>query len=245
MQNSRIRIGFFGTPELAASVLRDIIADSRFLVTCVVTNPDKPVGRSKESRPSPVKANAMEHQIPVMTPLKIRGNTQFFDELRAYQCDYFVVVAYGKILPQELLDIPSVLSVNVHGSILPKYRGASPIQSALLAGEKQTGVTIMQMSAGMDEGAMLAVHTIDIAPDETSKTLFEKFAKVSGQVLCETLVSHFAGNIFPQEQKHEEATYCQKIEKTDGQIDWNESALKIYRKWQAYTPWPGIFTYFE
>jgi methionyl-tRNA formyltransferase len=174
-----IRIGFFGTPELAANVLHDLLLDVRFEVVFAVTNPDKPVGRSAVMTPTPVKTLARAHSLPVFTPSRIRENTDLFEMLKTYSCDYFVIVAYGKILPEEILCIPNKLCINVHGSILPKYRGASPIQSALLHGEKQTGVTIMSMSLGMDEGDILLIEPIHLEAAETSASLFEKFADIS------------------------------------------------------------------
>ena len=148
-------------------------------VVCVVTNPDKPFGRDQVMRASPVKEFAIANSIPVLQPTKIRENIEFFNELRGYRCDYFIVVAYGRILPLELLAIPRKSCINIHGSILPAYRGASPIQAALLHGEKETGVTIMEMSEGMDEGDILKIRTIAIDPDETSESLFAKFALIS------------------------------------------------------------------
>ncbi len=239
------RIGFFGTPSLAASVLTDILDHSDFEVVFVVTNPDKPVGRDQLLTPTPVKTIALEHDIPVFTPTKIRDNTEFLDTLRAFECDYFIVVAYGRILPKALLDIPKKMCINIHGSILPKYRGASPIQSALLHGETETGVTIMQMSEGMDEGDILKIRTIAIDPTETSASLFEKFAALSGPTLIQTLLELEHGGITPLVQDTEQATYCTKIEKEDGKIDWQKTAKEIYQQWQAYTPWPGIYTEYE
>jgi methionyl-tRNA formyltransferase len=240
-----MRIWFFGTPSLSAWVLSDLLTSSEIEVVFIVTNPDKPIGRTSELRPSPVKIVALEKWIPLFQPWKVRGNEVFLSEIKAFQCDYFVVVAYGKILPLELLEIPKKMCINVHGSILPKYRGASPIQAALLFGEKETGVTIMKMSEGMDEGDMLKIRTISIALDETSGTLFEKFALISGSTLIQTLLELEHGGITPLPQNHEEATYCKKIEKEDGLIDWSKSAKEIYQMWQAYTPWPGIYTNFE
>lgn len=172
-------VGFFGTPSLSASVLRDLLEASDIEVAFVVTNPDKAVGRSEVLLATPVKELALLHEIPVFTPTRIRDNTELFTSLRSFEVDYFIVVAYGRILPQEILDIPKKLTINIHGSILPKYRGASPIQSALLHGETETGVTIMEMSLGMDEGDILKIRHIPIDPRETSETLFEKFANVS------------------------------------------------------------------
>ncbi len=240
-----IRIGFFGTPELSRSVLMDIVHASDMEVVCVVTNPDKPFGREQLMRSSPVNILAQEKNIPVLTPIKIRENREFLDTLRSFDCDYFVVVAYGRILPLELLEIPKKQSINIHGSILPKYRWASPIQSALLSGERETGVTIMEMSAGMDEGNILKIRTIPIDQSETSQTLFEKFAKISGPTLIQTLRELETGGITALPQNDEEATYCKKIEKEEGLIDWSKSAEEIYHMWQAYTPWPGIYTIYE
>lgn len=161
--------------------------ESDISVEFVVTNPDTPYGRHQETRKSPVKIIAETYLIPLFTPEKIRNNDEFLYEIRSFTVDYFVVVAYGKILPQDILNLPKKMCVNIHGSILPQYRGASPIQSALLHGEKETGVTIIRMTEGMDEGDILMIDKIQIAPDETSGTLFEKFAQISGKTLITTL----------------------------------------------------------
>ncbi len=188
-----------------------------------------------------MKTLAMSRDIPVLTPTRIRDNIDFLDSLRSYQAEYFVVVAYGRILPQELLDIPQIC-LNVHGSLLPQYRGASPIQSALLHGEGETGVTIMQMTLGMDEGGIMRQEIIPIEATETSGTLFEKYAQISGRVLISTLIDLSLGRVEMISQDESRVSYCKKILKEDGQIDWSESAKIIYQKWQAYTPWPGIFS---
>lgn len=239
------RIWFFGTPYLAARVLEDLLDSKHFEIPFIVTNPDKPFGRSWELRGSPVKEIALKHEIRKLQPEKIRGNTLFLDELRAFDCDYFIVVAYGKILPLELLEIPKKMCINVHGSTLPKYRWASPIQAALLNGENETGVTIMEMSEGMDEGDILKVRSIPINEHETSESLFEKFSNISGPTLIQTLLELEHGGITPLPQDHTLATYCKKIEKEDGLVDWSKTALEIYHMWQAYTPWPGIYTIYE
>ncbi len=241
----KIRIGFFGTPYLASRILEDLLSDPDFEVAFAVTNPDKPIGRSWVLQPTPVKEIALENNISIYTPTKIRENREFFEQLWAHNCDYFIVVAYGRILPLEILQLPKKLCINVHGSILPKYRGASPIQAALLAGEKETGVTIMKMSEGMDEGDILKMRTIPIAIMETSETLFQKFADISGPTLIQTLRELEMWGITSLPQEHTLATYCKKIEKEDGLIDWSKSAEEIYHMWQAYTPWPGIYTMYE
>jgi methionyl-tRNA formyltransferase len=240
-----MRIWFFGTPSLAATVLQDLISAPDMEVVFVVTNPDKPWWREQIMKPSPVKEIAILHSIPVLQPDRVRNNPEFLDLLRAYSCDYFIVVAYGKIVPLELLQIPQHLCINVHGSILPAYRWASPIQAALLHWEKETGVTIMEMSEGMDEGDILKIRTISIDPTETSETLFTKFAQISWPTLIQTIRELEIWGITPLPQESEKATYCKKIEKEDGLIDWTLPAKEIYQKWQAYTPWPGVFTHYE
>jgi methionyl-tRNA formyltransferase len=240
-----IRIWFFGTPYLAGKVLQDLLSSSDFEIAFVVTNPDKPVGRSGELKSTPVNEIAKKYNIPVFTPIKIRDNEQFLQDIRAFDCDYFIVVAYGRILPVDLLSIPTKKCINVHGSILPKYRWASPIQSALLYGEKETWVTIMEMSEGMDEWDILKIRTIEVVHNETSETLFEKFAQFSWPTLIQTLRELETGWITQLPQDATQATYCKKIEKEHGLIDWSKRAEEIYHMWQAYTPWPGIYTMYE
>ena len=240
-----IKVWFFGTPALASHVLSDILEDGGVDVWFVVTNPDMPSGRDLMVKKSPVKLLAESHNIPVFTPEKIRNNVSFIHSIRQFSVDYFIVVAYWKILPQEILDIPTAMCINIHGSLLPKYRGASPIQAALLHGEKETGVSIMKMNIGMDEGDILFVETIPIASVETCGTLLEKFALVSGKALLRTLKWLERGIIVPQPQNHHAATYCEKIRKEDGEIDWRLDARTIYHMWQAYTPWPWIYSYYD
>lgn len=239
------KIGFFGTPDLAAHVLEKLINSPDNEVVFVVTNPDKPVGRKQILTPSPVKKLAENYQIPVFTPTKIRDQHDFLQKISDFEADYFVVVAYGRILPTEILEMPKKICINVHGSILPKYRGASPIQSALLAGENETGVTIMKMSEKMDEGDTILIKKIPIDAMETTQTLFQKFEKYSPDALLEALSLLEAQKVFPVAQNHSEATYCQKIQKSDGKIDWSHSVEAIFRSWQAYTPWPGVFAFLD
>lgn len=183
-----VRIGFFGTPELSRRVLEDFLRHPGFEVAFVVTGEDKPVGRHQLLTVNPVKELALEKGLPILQPARIRGNTELLETIASYGVDYFVVVAYGKILPKELLAIPKKYPINIHGSILPKYRGASPIQAALITGEKETGVTIMVMSEGMDEGGIIDVQKIGVDVHETTQTLFEKFAEVSGTFAAEALL---------------------------------------------------------
>jgi len=240
-----LKIGFFGTPTLAAQVLRDFLGSPDMEVVFVVTGEDKPVGRHQILSANSVKLLAIENNIPCLQPAKIRGNVEFLDALRSYGADYFVTVAYGKILPVELLTIPKKYPINIHGSILPKYRGASPIQASLIAGEKETGVTIMVMDDKMDEGDIIDILPIPIAPDETAGSLFEKFAKVSGTFAIETLLSLDKGILKPRPQDHSLATYCKKITKEDGRLDFSRSAEELYHLYQGLTPWPGVFTEYD
>lgn len=183
-----IRIGFFGTPHLSARVLQDFLNSPQFKVVFVVTGEDKPIGRHQILTANEVKTLALENNIPVFQPARIRGNTEFLEEVKRYDADYFVVVAYGEILPLELLQIPKKYPINIHGSILPKYRGASPIQAALITGETETGVTIMVMNEKMDEGDIIDMKKIAISENETTATLFKKFEEVSGVFAIETIL---------------------------------------------------------
>ena len=240
-----MKIGFFGTPHFAKALLSDLLESQGIEVVFVVTNPDASVGRSSELRPSPVKILALEAGIPVFTPEKVRGNLELFEMLDRFSADFFVVAAYGKILPKEILEMPKKLPINVHGSILPKYRGASPIQAALLSGEKVTGVTIMVMSEGMDEGDILATTEIPIDRFETTTSLFAKFEAVSGDFLVETLRKFEKGEVERIPQDGNLATYCSKISKESGRVDWTHDAEAIFFQWRGYFPWPGIFTFFR
>ncbi|OIP53936.1 methionyl-tRNA formyltransferase [Candidatus Gracilibacteria bacterium CG2_30_37_12] len=240
-----IRIGFFGTPHLSARVLQDFLNHPEFEVVFVVTGEDKPIGRHQIITPNEVKTLAQQKDIPILQPARIRENTVFFDEIRKYNADYFIVVAFGKILPQELLEIPRKYPINVHGSLLPKYRGASPIQVALISGETETGVTIMVMNEKMDEGDIIDMKKIIISEDETTSTLFEKFAEVSGDFAAETLLKFDKGEFTPQVQDVNKATYCKKITKEEGLLDFTKSAKELYHLYQGFTPWPGVYTTFK
>lgn len=211
----------------------------------VVTGEDKPVGRHQVLTANPVKELALEHSLSVLQPARIRDNTELLETIASYEADYFVVVAYGKILPRELLVIPKKYPINIHGSILPKYRGASPIQAALIAGEKETGVTIMVMSEGMDEGGIIDIQKIGIDVHETTQTLFEKFAEVSGTFAAETILKLDKKELSPKQQNEAEATYCRKITKEEGLLDLSKSAEELYHLYQGLTPWPGVYTMYK
>ena len=236
---------FFGTPELSRTIIMDIVDTVDMPVRAVVTQPDRPVGRHQVLTPSPVKSFAVEHGIPVQTPERLRGNTELFETLRAYDADWFIVAAYGRILPRDILDMPRRMCVNTHFSLLPHWRGASPIQASLLAGDTGTGVTIMEMSEGMDEGDILATETTAIRTDDTTATLTDHLAHMSAPLLLRTLRAIERGDTVHRiHQDSTLATYCTKIEKEHGRIDWHMSARDIYHRWQAFTPWPGIYTFF-
>jgi methionyl-tRNA formyltransferase len=224
-----LRIVFLGTPEFAVPTL-DALARKHEIV-CVVAQPDKPSGRGMQMHAPPVALRAKELGLPLMQPAKIR-------ELPPIEADLGVVVAYGKILPPSLLAMPRQGFVNVHASLLPKYRGAAPIQRAIERGETVTGVTIMRVDEELDHGAMLDLASIDIGPDEHAPSLSSRLSRLGAETLLRALDDLREGT--PQD--HSQATYAPKIEKHEGLVDWSESAKTIYDKFRAFDPWPGLFT---
>ncbi|MFA6919042.1 MAG: methionyl-tRNA formyltransferase [Patescibacteria group bacterium] len=240
--NEKIKIVFFGTPEFAANYLQSLLSDSDFDIIGVVTQPDKPAGRNQEIIFSPVKQIAKEKEIKVFQPEILKNNLEIIDQLKNIKPDLFVVVAYGSIIPQEILDIPKFGVINVHPSLLPKYRGASPIQSALLAGEKKTGVTIMLIDAKMDHGSILTQKEIELTGEETNDYLHKKIADTAADLLGKTVKDYLSGKIKPQEQDHSLATFCKVIDKSQAQINWSDSAQEIKQKIYAFYPWPGTWT---
>ncbi|MBU1032373.1 MAG: methionyl-tRNA formyltransferase [Patescibacteria group bacterium] len=233
------KIIFLGTPDFAVPSLQALINDERFEVVSVITQPDKPVGRHSELVSPPVKICAEKHGIPVHQPEKLKSDTGY----RIPEADCFVVVAFGKILPQWFLDIPKHGVVNVHGSVLPRWRGASPIQAAIAAGDKKTGVTIMKMDALLDHGPILATKEIEIQDHDTGGTLRDKLSELGADTLPNALADFLNGRIEPVEQNHDLATTCKTLKRKEGKIDWNKSAEEIERLVRAYDPWPG--TWFE
>lgn len=242
----KYKVVFMGTPEFALPSLKALIESSDFDVAAVVTQPDKPAGRSGTPQSSPIKKLALEHTIPVLTPEKVKNNPELLDKLRELAPEVIVVVAYGKILPQELLDIPKMGVVNVHASLLPKHRGASPIAVSILAGDHETGVTIMKLVLEMDAGPVIAQSKpLPINDTDTTATLTTKLAEIGAETLLESLPKYLSGEITPQEQDHASATYVKLLTKEDGKINWREPAAIIERQVRAYYPWPTAFTYFE
>jgi methionyl-tRNA formyltransferase len=242
--NVSMRLIFMGTPEFAVPSLARLIEDGHSVVA-VLTQPDKPSGRGNKIQPPPVKLFAMGRGIPVHQPARIKNNEEvraIFEQAAADAC---VVAAYGKILPQWLLDIPRLGCINVHASLLPEYRGAAPINWAIARGEKETGITIMQMDAGMDTGPMLARRAVDIGPDETAPELSVRLARVGAELLGETLPRIERGEIQPVAQDDSRATYAPILKREDGLIDWGMPARDIANRVRAFQPWPGTYTNFR
>ena len=237
-----LRIIFMGTAELSCASLEKLAANPDFSVVAVVTQPDKPKGRDLKLTPSPVKILAEKLRLPILQPVRARDEN-FIGELRELKPDLLVVVAYGQILPQAILDLPSHGCVNVHTSLLPKYRGAAPIQWAIADGEPETGVTIMKMDAGLDTGPILSTRRTPILPTDDSQILHDRLAQLGAELLVETIPGYITGAIQPQSQPAEGSTYAAKIKKEDGRIDWSQPARQIWNRIRAFTPWPGAFTF--
>lgn len=226
-----MKIIFMGTPEFSATILTALL-NSDYEIAAVITNPDAPVGRKQILTPSPVKVVAEKNKIPIIQPEKMRD----------FNVDLAIVAAYGKIIPKHILDIPRYGTINVHPSLLPKYRGASPIQNAILNGDKKTSVTIMKLDKEMDHGPILAQEEFPIADSDTYESLSQKLAMMGAELLTKTIPDYVSGKIKPVEQKHAEATYTKIIKKEDGKIDWSKSAAEIERMIRAFYPWPTAWT---
>ncbi len=236
-----------GTPAFARpslSALHGLAAQAGWQVVGVITQPDRPAGRGKKSLAGPVKTFALEHRLPLMQPGRLRTEPGAIEDLRMLAPDVIVVAAYGQILPPRVLDIPTFGCLNVHASLLPAYRGASPIASALLDGLAETGVTIMLMDAGMDSGPMLAQARLSIRADDTTASLGDRLALRGAELLLETLPGWLAGDVapIPQAELPGEPSVCRLVKKQDGHIDWTLPAVGIERMIRAYTPWPSVFS---
>ncbi len=229
-----MKIVFFGTPQFAVPTLEALLSNSDFEVAAVVTQPDKRRGRGNELSPSPVKSVALTYQIPVWQPKSVKKDAETLTQLRATQADVFVVVAYGQILSQEILDMPRLGCVNVHGSILPKYRGAAPIQWCLYNGEAETGITTMLMDAGMDTGAMLLITATPIARFDTAQDLAIRLSTMGAALLLETLPQ--LPDLKPIPQDNDQATYAPLIKKTDYELEWGKSAIAIHNQVRGFYP---------
>ena len=236
-----MRLVYMGTPDIAVPALEALI-EAGHDVAAVVTQPDRAQGRHKELVPPPVKAAALAHGIPVLQPEKA-SDPDFIEELRIYEPELIVVMAYGQILKKSLLELPPLGCINIHASLLPKYRGAAPIQAAILAGEELTGVTTMYMDEGLDTGDMLLKETVNIDEAETAETLEVKLALAGGRLIVRTLDELAASRLEREKQDDAASTYVKMIRKEEGQIDWNASALDIERRIRAFYPWPGTYTW--
>jgi len=236
-----VKVAFFGTPEFAVPSLAALL-DGGFEVPLVVTQPDKPVGRHAEVRPSPVAALAALRGIPVAKPEKIRGNAAFLDQLSDARPDAAAVVAYGRLLPREVLDLPRLGCVNVHASLLPRHRGASPVQAAILAGDRVTGVVTMRIEETLDAGPIYLERRVAIGPRENAGELSERLAREGAVLLVETLRRLGSGDLRARPQAGE-PTVCKPIRRDDGRIEWERPADEIERRLRAFTPWPGVFAF--
>ncbi len=238
------RVIFMGTPDFAVPPLQALLRAPDFQVVCVVTQPDRPSGRGQKLQAPPVKQVAAAHGVPLLQPQKLR-EVGVFEQLQAYDPDLIVVAAFGQILRQNVLDLPRYGCINVHASLLPRWRGAAPIQAAIRAGDSETGITIMQMDAGLDTGALLRARSVPIAPNETGQTLHDKLAALGGDLLIETLRDYLSGSLTPQPQDDSLHTYAPMLKKEDGQINWAAPAAEIARQVRAYYPYPIAYSYWD
>ena len=235
------KIVFFGTSEFSKEILKTL--ESNFEVLAVVTQPDRPVGRKQEITESPVSKEAHSLNIPALKPESLKDASALNELQELPKADLFVVVAYGQIIPQKVLDLAP--AINIHGSVLPKYRGASPIHAALLSGESETGISIMLMDEKMDHGPVLKIEKVKIEPTDTFIELEQKLCTLAKTLIIETANDFLEGKIEPQEQEHSKATFCKTISKEDGRIDWNTNVSEIFNKYRAYVQWPGLWTLFD
>lgn len=237
-----LRIVFMGTASLACPSLAALTRTPEFQVIGAVTQPDRPKGRALHPQPSQIKLLAASHHLPVLQPERAR-NEPFVQELRQLAPDLIVVVAYGQILPRAILELPRHGCLNVHASLLPKYRGAAPIQWAILNDEPETGVSIMKMDEGLDTGGILATETTPLEPEDNSQTLHDRLAAIGAELLLKTIPEYVSGRITPRQQPEIGATYARKIAKEDGRLDWSQPERALWNRVRAFVPWPGAYTF--
>jgi methionyl-tRNA formyltransferase len=246
MSDKKIKVVFFGTPEFALPSLAALELDDSFEISAVITQEDKPVGRKQVMSPPPVKEFALSKNLPVLQPKRLKNNNEILDVISGLKPDFLVVVAYGKILPPEILKIPKFCCINLHGSLLPKYRGASPVEEALLNGDKETGITFIRMDSGLDGGDIFLIQRAAIAPDDDSTSLRAKLSLLGGKQLPYLLKDIADGLIEPIPQNNSKATFCHKIKKEDGLLDLKKmSATEILNRIKAYTPWPSCYLIYK
>lgn len=239
-----MKVIFFGTPQFAVLSLNEL-KKQKIDIAAVVTQPDKPAGRKKVMTKSPVKQCAEDLNLKILQP---RNQKELFDSLKGLKADFFIVIAYGMILSKEILQIPKYSCINVHASLLPKYRGASPIQEALLNGDKSTGISIMKMDEKLDHGPIYLIKKIEIEAKDDLTSLSNKMAKLSGEILPHVLKDIVEGLLIAikQDEDHQKSSYCRKIKKEDGKINWKkQSAKEVQNMIRAYSPWPGVYTDFK
>ncbi len=242
MHLARPRVVFMGTPDLARVILRRLAFDNRFEIVGVIAQPDRPAGRNLLPLPPPVKVEALALGLPVWQPEKAR-DPEFLQVLKRLAPDVIVVAAYGQLLPTGLLEIPVRGCVNLHTSILPRWRGAAPIQWAIASGDPETGVTLMKMEAGLDTGPILAISRTPIGPQETSDQLHDRLAALAASLLLDRLPGYLEGQLPEIQQPLEGVTYARKITREDGRIDWTQPATVLDLRRRAFTPWPGAFCF--
>jgi len=235
-----LRVIFMGTPEFAVAPLEHLVLN-QYQVVAVYTQPDKPAGRGRSPAPSPVKRAALNWELPVAQPARLQSS-EVVTQLADFHPDVIVVAAFGQILPQSVLDIPRYGCINIHPSLLPRFRGASPVAAAILAGDEFTGVSIMLMDAGLDTGPVLTRAQIPVSVHDTTDSLTAKLSLLSAQLLLEVLPHWARGELTPQPQSEAKATYCSPISKEEGEIDWHLPAIDIWRRVRAFQPWPGCYT---
>jgi methionyl-tRNA formyltransferase len=239
-----VRLLFCGTPQFAVPTFKHLLAQSEFEILAVITQPDRPRDRGREISSSPIKEAALAAKLPVHQPEKIRA-PEVQELLQSYSPDFIVIIAYGQIIPARLLTIPKFGWINLHASLLPKYRGAAPINWAIVNGETRTGLTTMRIDAGMDTGDILLQHEYGIEPNETAAALTTRLSEAGAPLMAETLRGLAAGNIIPRPQDHSQATLAPILKRDDGRIDWNRTAQEIHTRMRGFAPWPGAYSVFR
>ncbi len=234
----KIKIAFFGTPDFGLPCLRALIKDKKFVISFVITQPNKKVGRKQILMPTPIKKEAQEHNIPIFQPEKIKNFS-----LPYYSIDLIITAAYGQIIPQKILDVPKYGAINVHGSLLPKYRGAACIQAAILNGNRKTGITIIKMATKLDAGPIISQREISIKKTDTAGELYRRLSYLAPRVLLPAAIDYIEGKIKPKPQDESRASYVSILKKEDGQINWRKSAIFLERFIRAMHPWPGAFCF--
>ena len=235
------KIIYFGSGEFSVKPIQLLFDDSRFEIMAVVTQPDKPVGRHQKMESPLIKSLAEKRGIKVFQFEKLKSD-EAYNDLSKLPVDAYVVVSYGQIIPKKIIDLPKMGIINLHGSLLPRWRGASCVQAAIAAGDTESGVTIMKIDAEMDHGPILHKEIEPIRPDDTGGMLYMRLSSIGSEVLPDVLHAYLHGDITPKEQDHEKATYCKILKREDGKIDWSKPAEEIERLIRAYDPWPGTWT---